>query len=183
MRILVIIALLFLAGVAFAPIGVPLGVFARADLSKVPPVLISAARFDQLDSYAVRLAVTEHVEARGPKLPQPETLLVNVRGRIFSGIDQMVAFALERAFVVRGVQGWEDASKHCFGKSGENLSLSEAAVLVIHMRSPSRMWDERNGELIERRNAFLRGMAADGYATDDEVSAAISSPLLYCRAS
>ena len=56
----------------------------------------------------------EHIEAKNPKLPQPETLLAHARGRVFAGKDQMVAFALERAFVVRGVQGWEKRNEKIY---------------------------------------------------------------------
>lgn len=180
MRFLSVVILLVFGGFAFAPIGVPLSAFSSADLSKIPPSLIAAGRFSRLDFYAAKLAVSEYVEASGPKQPQPETLLTYARGRIFSGKDQMVAFALKRAFVVSGVQGWENASTQCFKKEAEDLSLSDAAVLVLHMRSPTKEWNEQSEELMERRNAFLRGMAANGFTTGDEASAAASSTLVYC---
>ena len=93
MRVIILIVLLMIsAGVAFAPTGVPLGVFSEAEPSKIPPTLLSAAKFEQLHSYAVSLAVRDSVDPRGPGMPQPETLLTYVRGRLFSGEQQMTAF-------------------------------------------------------------------------------------------
>ncbi len=95
----------------------------------------------------------------------------------------MIAFALERAFFAPGVQGWENATKKCFQKQAEDLSLSDAAVLIIQMGSPWKEWAVQGEDLMKRRNSFLRRMVADGYATEDDVSAAVSSPLVYCSVS
>lgn len=169
------------AGVAFAPTGVPLGVFSEAEPSKIPPTLLSAAKFERLRSYAVSLAVRDSVDRREPGMPQPETLLTYVRGRLFSGEEQMTAFALEQAHVTRRIQGWKTAANECFGKSPEELSLAEAAILIFHIRSPSTVWDERDDELLERRNAFLRRMAENEYATTDDVAVAMLTPVVFCK--
>lgn len=183
MRVLsLIIFLIISAGLALAPTGVPLGVFSKADASTIPPNLLLASRFERLSLYAVSLAVRGNVEPRGPAMPQPETLLTYIRGRVFSGEEQMIAFALERALVSSGSRGWEAAASQCLDKRAEELTLADAAILLIHMRSPSKIWDEEVGELTERRNAFLRGMAENGYITKDDVAVAAQSPVLFCRA-
>ncbi|WP_322864820.1 transglycosylase domain-containing protein (plasmid) [Aquicoccus sp. G2-2] len=115
-------------------------------------------------------------------MPQPETLLTYIRGRVFSGEEQMITFALERARVSRGNRGWEAAANQCLDKRAEELTLADAAILLIHMRSPSKIWDEKVGELSEHRNAFLRGMAENGYITNDDVAVAAQSPVRFCRA-
>ena len=179
-RLFLAFVAVILAGLLFAPTGVPLRVFSDADLAKVPSHLLSAARLEQLDNYAVRLAVSEYVEPRGPKIPQPEHLLTYFRGRLLSGKDKMAAFALENGYVGREIYGWEDAASQCFDKPAEELSLSDAATLVLHMRSPSSTWGNRAGDLLERRNAFLLDMAASNFITDEAVAAAATLPLDHC---
>lgn len=169
-----------IAGLLLAPTGVPLRVFSDANVAKVPVDLLSAARFERLENYAVRLAISDHVAPRGPGLPQPESLLTHLRGRILSGNDKMAVFALENGYVGGGINGWEDAASHCFAKLPEELTLSDAATLLVHMRSPSSAWSNRAGDLLVRRNAFLSGMAENGNVTAEVAAAAAAQPLIHC---
>ena len=180
MRLFLAFVLILGAGIILAPTGVPLRVFSDADLAKVPSHLLSAARFQRLDNYAVRLAVSDYVEPRGPGLPHPEYLLTRLRGRLLSGKDQMVAFALERGYFGRDIFGWEDATSQCFKKSPEELTLADAATLILHMRSPSTAWGNRANDLLEHRNEFLAGMAENGYVIGEVAAAAAILPLVHC---
>lgn len=172
--------LITIAGFLFAPTGVPLRVFSDANVADVPSDLLSAARFERLENYAVHLAVLDHVEPRGPGMPQPESLLTQLRGRLLFGKDRTAVFALERGYVGGGVYGWEDALFQCFETSAEELALSEAATLMLHMRLPSAAWGNRMGDLLERRNAFLARMAEGGYVTEEIAAAAARRPLVHC---
>jgi hypothetical protein len=180
LRFFFVLVLILVAGLGHAPTGVPFFVFSDANLTIVPPHLLSAARFERMDVHAVRLAVTNYVQPRGPGMPQPETVLTHLRGRVLSGKDQMAVFALERGYVGHGIYGWEDAASRCFSKPAEELTLSDAATLLLHMRSPSTVWDSRIGELLDRRNELLKGMVENGYITDEDARTATMRPLVYC---
>lgn len=180
MRIFLALVLIIISALLFAPTGVPLRVFSDAKVSNVPSDLLTAARFERLENYAVTLAIADHVEPRGPGMPQPESFLTLLRGRLLSGREKMAVFALENAYVGGEIYGWENAASFCFAKPPEELTLSDAATLLIHMRSPSNAWDNREGDLLARRNAFIVRMAVNGFVTADVVAAAIAQPLVHC---
>lgn len=180
MRFVLALLIIIIAGLLLAPTGVPLRAFSDANVVKIPPDLLSVARLERLENYAVRLAVSDHVEPRGPGMPQPESLLTLLRGRLLSGNDEMAAFALEHGYFGGGIIEWEDAASHCFVKPTEELTLSDAATLLIRMRSPSSAWSNRAVDLLERRNAFLRGMAENGNVTAEVAATAATHPLVHC---
>lgn len=181
MRVLLAIFLIAACGLIFAPTGVPLRVFSQADASEVPPKLMNAARFDGLDFYAARLAVSEQLAAIGQRPSHFHAPLTFVRGRVFAGRKQMLAFSLEHARYAPGIQGWQAATGSCFGKTGAELTLSEAAMLVLHTRWPTHTWEGREDELLKVRNRFLRDMAAQDYLTETEAETAAADPLVYCH--
>ena len=180
MRFVLALLLIIIAGLMLAPTGVPLRVFSDANVAKVPSDLLSAARFERLENYAVRLAISDYVEPRGPGMPQPESFLTHLRGRLLSGNDRMAVFALEHAYIGGEIYGWENAVSDCFAKPPEEMTLSDAATLLIHMRSPSSAWNNRAGDLLARRDAFLSGMAENGNVTAEVAAAAIMQPLVHC---
>jgi len=153
--------------------------FSDARLEEIPPYLLFAARSESLEIHAVRLAVTEYVEPRGPGMPQPEQLLTYFRGRLLFGKDQMAAFALERTYVGGGIYGWEQAASECFAKPVDDLSLSDAATLIYNIRSPEN-WNDQAGRNLEGRNALLGKIAENGYVPEEIVTAAIEAPLTVC---
>lgn len=179
-RLFLALMLIVIGGLLFAPTGVPLRVFSDANAAKIPSDLLAAARFERLENYAVRLVISDHVEPRGPSMPEPEALLTHLRGRLLSGKYKMATFALEHGYVGRGIYGWEHAAFDCFAKSPEEMTLSDAATLLIHMRSPSRTWSNQAGDLLERRNAFLLAMAENGDVTTEAAVAAATHPLVHC---
>ena len=154
MRLFLTSMLIVMAGVLLAPTGVPLRVFSDVKVAQVPSHLLAAARFERLENYAVHLAISDHVEPRGPGMPQPEYLLTRLRGRLLSGSDKMAAFALEHGYFGGGIFGWEDAVAHCFEKPAEELTLSDAATLLIHMRSPASEWSNRGGDFLSDETCF-----------------------------
>lgn len=169
-----------IVGLLLAPTGVPLRVFSGANVGKVPSDLLLAARFERLENHAVDLAISNFVEPRGPGIPQPESLLTHLRGKILSGNDKMAVFALEHAYVGGEIYGWEGAASHCFEKPPEELTLSDAATLLIHMRSPTSAWNNRSGDLLAQRNLFLNRMAKNGHVTTDSAASAVAQPLVHC---
>jgi hypothetical protein len=177
---MVVFISIIIAGLMFAPTGVPVRVFSDANLTKVPPHLLSAARFVRLEDYAVNLAVSDYAQSRGAGSPHLQTMLTALRGRLMSGKDQMAIFALERGYVGQGIYGWQEAASHCFTKPAEGLTLSDAATLLLHMRSPSSAWGNRSGDLLDRRNALLMGMAESGYITNEVAAETVALPLVHC---
>lgn len=169
-----------IAGLLFAPTGVPRRVFAASDPSKIPASLLAAAKHDGLDHYAARLAVAQHVKPRGPKSPQPETFLTFIRGRLFNGSDKMTAYALEKAYFGSGRYGWQQAMSECFSQAAHPLSFADAATLVMQLRAPSTRWGANGEDLLKRRNDFLLSMAENGRITTSDALVAAALPLTYC---
>ncbi|MDR0599159.1 MAG: PBP1A family penicillin-binding protein [Treponema sp.] len=70
-----------------------------------------------------------------------------------------------------GLYGVEAASKYFFGHSARDLTLAEAAVLVVQLSSPTRYNPIQNpNEAMDRQKTVLDKMVELGYATRDEVS-------------
>jgi penicillin-binding protein 1A len=68
-----------------------------------------------------------------------------------------------------GVYGVEAASKYFFGHSAKEISLAEAAVLVIQLSSPARYNPLANPDIaMDRQRAVLDRMIELGYATAEE---------------
>ncbi|MDR2552663.1 MAG: PBP1A family penicillin-binding protein [Treponema sp.] len=71
-----------------------------------------------------------------------------------------------------GVYGVETASKYFFGHSARDLSLAEAAVLVVQLSSPTRYNPIQNpNEAMDRQKAVLDKMVELGYAAREEADA------------
>jgi penicillin-binding protein 1A len=86
-----------------------------------------------------------------------------------------------------GTYGVEAASQYFFGHSAREISLAEAAILVIQLSSPSRYNPLNNpNEAMNRQLAVLNKMIELGYATQEEVDASFDeywSGYDYTRAS
>ncbi|RMH19446.1 MAG: PBP1A family penicillin-binding protein [Acidobacteria bacterium] len=77
-----------------------------------------------------------------------------------------------------GNYGVEAAARNYFGKSVDELTLAEAAVLAGIPQRPSAHSVYRNPELvIKRRNEVLDRMLQEGYITPEEHAAAVAEPL------
>jgi 1A family penicillin-binding protein len=77
-----------------------------------------------------------------------------------------------------GWYGVESASRHYFGKSATELSLAEAATLAALPKSPVA-YDPREhpAAAMRRRNTVLALMSDQGYITDVQRRAALTTPL------
>ncbi len=92
--------------------------------------------------------------------------------------DQILEFYLNSQFFGENAYGVKAAAQEYFGKGLDDLSIAEAAAMVIPIRNPS-LYDVRdNTELVlERRNSVIDQMAFNGFITRTEADAAIAEPL------
>jgi len=74
-----------------------------------------------------------------------------------------------------GVYGVEAASQYFFGHSARDITLAEAAILVIQLSSPSRLNPLNNpNEAMKRQKIVLDRMVELGYATKEEAQASFT---------
>lgn len=83
-----------------------------------------------------------------------------------------------RAHFAPGVVGVQNASRKFFGTDADALTTEEAALLAGMLRGPGLYSPYTHPEkALERRNAVLAGMAAQGTITAAEATRAESSPV------
>ncbi|MDJ0633627.1 MAG: PBP1A family penicillin-binding protein [Xenococcaceae cyanobacterium MO_188.B29] len=93
--------------------------------------------------------------------------------------EQILENYLNIVYLGSGSYGVADAAWVYFGKSPQELNLSEAATLAGIVPAPSTYSPLNNKELaIKRRNLVLQRMAKDGLISQAEANAAIASPLI-----
>jgi penicillin-binding protein 1A len=74
--------------------------------------------------------------------------------------DEILSRYLSSVYFGDGVYGLRAASRHYFGRSPENLSLGQSAMLAGMVQAPSRLAPTRNLELARKRSKLvLRAMA------------------------
>jgi penicillin-binding protein 1A len=74
-----------------------------------------------------------------------------------------------------GVYGVEAASQYFFGHSAREITLAEAALLVIQLSSPTRFNPLNNpNQAMDRQRVVLDRMIEFGYATRDEADASFN---------
>lgn len=87
--------------------------------------------------------------------------------------DRILELYLNVIYLGNGVYGVEAASRDLFGKSVNQLSLSEAAVLAALPKAPSRYSPRRNPKrVLDRRNLVLQLMVREGYVNRAQALAA-----------
>jgi penicillin-binding protein 1A len=95
---------------------------------------------------------------------------------------QILESYLNLVYLGSGSYGVADAAWVYFGKSIDELNLSEVATLAGIVPAPSVYSPLSNPQLAQqRRNLVLRNMERQGYITADEAAAAIASPLVTDR--
>jgi penicillin-binding protein 1A len=92
---------------------------------------------------------------------------------------EILTLYCNQMYLGSGAHGVEAAARLYFGKSAINLTLPEAALIAGIFQTPSRQSPLVNPDLaVERRNYVLTQMAENGFISDDEAKAAISSALV-----
>ena len=86
--------------------------------------------------------------------------------------NEILEIYLNYVYMGPGTFGVEAASKYFFGHSAKDITLAEAAVLVIQLSSPSRYNPLNNpNDAMDRQRAVLDRMIEFGYATREEAQA------------
>ncbi|MDR2798611.1 MAG: PBP1A family penicillin-binding protein [Treponema sp.] len=90
--------------------------------------------------------------------------------------DEILELYLNYLYMGSGTYGVEAASKYYFGHSAREISLAEAAILVIQFSSPARYNPLDNpNTAMDRQRAVLDRMIEFGYATPEEVEASFKN--------
>ncbi|MEO5641564.1 MAG: transglycosylase domain-containing protein [Sphingomicrobium sp.] len=91
---------------------------------------------------------------------------------------QILEIYLNSIFLGRNAYGVQAASRAYFDKDVADLTLPEAAYLAVLPKAPSNYDPDRaTAKALIRRNYVLREMLANGYITQAQHDAAMSSPL------
>ncbi|WP_421854667.1 transglycosylase domain-containing protein [Oricola sp.] len=91
--------------------------------------------------------------------------------------EQILEMYLNRVYFGSGSYGVEAASRRYFNKSARDVTLPEAALLAGLLKAPSRLSPARNPKLAEERaQIVLAAMRAQGMVSDQQMTAAISTP-------
>ncbi len=92
--------------------------------------------------------------------------------------DQILEYYLNSQFFGENAYGVKAASQEYFGKELDELSIAEAAAMVVPIRNPS-LYDVRDSTelVLARRNSVIDQMALNGFITRAEADAAIREPL------
>ena len=87
--------------------------------------------------------------------------------------DEILSRYLSSVYFGDGVYGLRAASKHYFGRSPENLSLAQSAMLAGVVQAPSRLAPTKNLKLAQARGKLvLKAMADTGVVSRSRASAA-----------
>jgi penicillin-binding protein 1A len=89
--------------------------------------------------------------------------------------NEILEIYLNYMYMGPGTYGVEAASKYFFGHSAREISLAEAAILVIQLSSPSRYNPLDNPNVaMDRQRSVLERMIEFGYAAREEVEASFN---------
>lgn len=90
---------------------------------------------------------------------------------------QILARYLDAVYFGDSAYGVDAAAKHYFGKSAQELTLSEAAMLAGLIRAPSALAPDRNLDgARERANVVLDAMVKNGAISEQQAAAARQKP-------
>ncbi|HEX5005621.1 MAG TPA: PBP1A family penicillin-binding protein [Hyphomonadaceae bacterium] len=98
--------------------------------------------------------------------------------------DEILDLYLNRIYLGAGAYGLDAAAQTYFGKTPQDLTLAEAAMLAGFPKAPSRFAQQtRTSEAKERQLYVLDQMLEAGWITKAERDAAYAQPLLFAEAS
>ena len=91
--------------------------------------------------------------------------------------DDILTIYLNRAYLGAGARGFEAAAQRYFGKSANEVTPAEAAMLAGLLIAPSRFAPTRNLERAQNRaNVILGLMAREGFLTETQLAEARANP-------
>ncbi|MBK8575716.1 MAG: transglycosylase domain-containing protein [Elusimicrobia bacterium] len=94
--------------------------------------------------------------------------------------DEILQLYINQIYFGHGAYGLESAARTFFGKSAQELTLPECALLAGLPKGPERFSPFRRTErAIRRRNTVLRRMKEEGYITENEQLRAMGTAPLF----
>jgi len=92
--------------------------------------------------------------------------------------NEIMEIYLNQIYLGSKSYGVEAASNEYFGKSAQDLSIDESALIASLTKAPSTL-DPRRGKsaTLFRRNWIINAMQSEGYITKDQMKEAISEPI------
>ncbi|MBN2113100.1 MAG: transglycosylase domain-containing protein, partial [Acidimicrobiia bacterium] len=92
--------------------------------------------------------------------------------------EQILEFYLNSVYFGANAYGVQAAAQEYFGKSLDQLTIAEAAALVVPIRNPT-LYDLRNDtdDPVDARDRVIGQMLEEGYITEDEAAAALDERL------
>ena len=109
---------------------------------------------------------------------------INLAARLTAAFsrDSILTFYLNKVYYGSQAYGIEAAARVFFGKSAEELTLAEAALLAGLTASPSRDNPYTNADSAKARQRYvLEQMVVAGYITQSELEEVYDKPLKYAR--
>jgi penicillin-binding protein 1A len=92
--------------------------------------------------------------------------------------DQILEFYMNAQFFGENAYGVKAAAQEYFGKELEDLTIAEAATIMIPIRNPTIYNIRKNPDtVIERRNSVIDEMEDNGFITATEAAEAKAEPL------
>jgi len=89
--------------------------------------------------------------------------------------NQILTIYLNRVYLGSGAFGLAAASQHYFGKTPQDLSLYEAAVIAGLLKAPSKYSPSNNPQLADQRaTQVLENMAKEGFISEGAKDAALA---------
>ncbi|WP_413872809.1 transglycosylase domain-containing protein [Albidovulum sp.] len=99
------------------------------------------------------------------------------------GKDSILTLYLNRAYLGAGARGFEAASQRYFGKSANEVTPAEAAMLAGLLKAPTRYAPTASLERAQGRAAVVLGLMRDqGYLTDSQFRDALANPARLSKA-
>lgn len=91
--------------------------------------------------------------------------------------DEILTIYLNRAYLGAGARGFEAAAQLYFGKSANEVSVAQSAMLAGLLKAPSTYAPTNNLQRAQDRAALIIGLMADqGYLTDAQADRARTNP-------
>jgi penicillin-binding protein 1A len=90
---------------------------------------------------------------------------------------EILTIYFNRAYLGAGARGFEAAAQRYFGKSANEVSPAEAAMLAGLLKAPSRYAPTNNLQRAQDRAAVIIGlMREQGYLTEEQANEALANP-------
>ena len=103
--------------------------------------------------------------------------ILSIRMELIFTKDEILEMYLNQIYYGHGSYGVEAAARTYFGKSVQNLSLDEVAIIAGLPKSPNNYSPYRNPKRARsRRNHVIRRMAQEGFIKSNEAKQAMKKP-------